>query len=203
MNSILKNKNFEGLNHIFVVCFNEVQENSVLKAIESCNEGFKWENGQLPTKFSSKGVFVHDYFSYNKGIKINRYIICIDLKYKKLTYITDNESLDSLGIHSKIIKERFGVYMQIDFVINTKLNSILDDKEKEYLSAVIRPFKGRVKCIRKRQYGLTREFIVIVVNFYNDSTREENIDLPLFKRGSMYKDMEVNKDYTLEELELN
>ena len=73
---------------------------------------------------------------------------------------------------------------------------ILDEEEKEYLSAVIKPFKGKVKYICKISY-LAGEFIKIYIR--NDSA----ISFPYFKSGTMYKGMELNKKYTLEELGLD
>ena len=73
---------------------------------------------------------------------------------------------------------------------------ILDEEEKEYLSAVIKPFKGKVKYICKTSY-LAGEFIKIYIR--NDSA----ISFPYFKSGTMYKGMELNKKYTLEELGLD
>ena len=72
---------------------------------------------------------------------------------------------------------------------------ILDEKEKEYLSAVIKPFRDKVISISKKSanYG---EFIDIVID------DEEDIYLPYFKSGKMYQGMRVNREYTLEELGL-
>lgn len=77
-----------------------------------------------------------------------------------------------------------------------KNKPILDDVEKEYLSAVIRPFKDRVKYIRKYDCPI-REFIEIGIS--NDAT----IAFQNFKKGTMYKGMEANKEYTLKELGLD
>ena len=76
---------------------------------------------------------------------------------------------------------------------------ILDEEERKYLSGVIRPFRDRIKYIRKsRIYG--QEYINVVYNSkFKDDT---NFCLPLFKKGSMYKGMELNKEYTLEDLGL-
>ena len=71
---------------------------------------------------------------------------------------------------------------------------ILDDAEKRYLSAVIRPFRDRVKYIEKIACAC-EEYIYIQVN------RDWAI-LPLFKEGTMYKGMKIGKAYTLEELGL-
>lgn len=77
-----------------------------------------------------------------------------------------------------------------------KNKPILDDAEKEYLSAVIRPFKNKVKYIRKR--GASRgEYIVIEI--LNNSA----IILPYFEKGTMYEGMKVDKEYTLKELGLD
>ena len=72
---------------------------------------------------------------------------------------------------------------------------ILDDKEKEYLSAVIKPFRGQVISISKKSanYG---EFIDILID------EAEDIYLPYFKPGKMYQGIRVNREYTLEELGL-
>lgn len=71
---------------------------------------------------------------------------------------------------------------------------ILDEKEKEYLRAVIKPFRDRVKCIQK-SYNNFYEYITICLI-------GERVPLPYFKKGTMYKGMEKNKEYTLEELGL-
>ena len=72
---------------------------------------------------------------------------------------------------------------------------ILDDKEKEYLSAVIKPFRDKVISISKKSanYG---EFIDILID------EAEDIYLPYFKPGKMYQGIGVNREYTLEELGL-
>lgn len=74
---------------------------------------------------------------------------------------------------------------------------ILDDAEKSYLSAVIKPFRSRVKYITKCiSYDEFEQRIQIV--FYNGYRTY----LPYFKANTMYKGMETDKDYTLKELGL-
>ena len=75
---------------------------------------------------------------------------------------------------------------------------ILDDVEKAYLSAVIKPFRKDVEWIEKiERYDGENEFIHITVK-----RNEDCCELPSFKKGTMYKGMEANKAYTLEELGL-
>lgn len=69
---------------------------------------------------------------------------------------------------------------------------ILDEKEKEYLSSVIKPFRNEVTYIVK-DGNSTKEYIVI-------NLKDESIYLPYFKKDTMYKNMEANKEYTLEKL---
>ena len=71
---------------------------------------------------------------------------------------------------------------------------ILDDVERKYLSGVIRPFRSEVYTILKYRCKKT-EWIIL-------KTRTCNIPFPPFKKGTMYKGMELNKEYTLEDLNL-
>ena len=72
---------------------------------------------------------------------------------------------------------------------------ILDDKEREYLSAVIRPWRDKVKSIAKYRYSEEVEYICIEI-------RCKYIDLPPFKAGTMYKGMELCREYSIEDLGL-
>lgn len=81
---------------------------------------------------------------------------------------------------------------------------ILTEKEREYLSNIVKPFKDRKVVIRKYEYPQNEhknECIRISVEFY-DKTGGEEVSLPIFKKGTMYKGLESNKCYTLEELGL-
>ena len=76
---------------------------------------------------------------------------------------------------------------------------VLDDVEKEYLSAVIKPFRKKVNYISKieKGYSAKEQFIKITVN------RNEFINLPYFNTSSrMYAGMEPFMKYTLHDLGL-
>ena len=76
---------------------------------------------------------------------------------------------------------------------------ILDDAEKEYLSAVIKPFREKVSYISKleKAYPETDQFIKIML------INGEYICLPYFTRKSrMYIGMKKLRHYTLQELGL-
>ena len=80
---------------------------------------------------------------------------------------------------------------------------ILNDAEKKYLSAVIKPFRGKVIYICKVDFvnfdnpeGCVYQRIVIVL----DNSPE--VVLPLFKAGTIYKGMVAGHVYILEDLGL-
>ena len=77
---------------------------------------------------------------------------------------------------------------------------ILDEKEREYLKSFIRPWKHLTVTVKKTSnyYGER-----IVISYLNKNLSYfETISLPIFERNTMYKGMELNKDYTLEDLGL-
>ena len=90
----------------------------------------------------------------------------------------------------------------IKFEITMK-QPILDKKEKEYLSAVIKPFRDRVKYIQKISDSVHDGFEFIFIGVKSVVLKStELINLPYFKSNTMCKGMEPNKIYTIEELGL-
>ena len=81
---------------------------------------------------------------------------------------------------------------------------VLNDKEKEYLSAVIKPFRDRVIYIKKiaMYLGCNEYYEYILGELDNKDDVADTFALPYFPKGSMYKGMETNKKYTLEDLGL-
>ena len=73
---------------------------------------------------------------------------------------------------------------------------ILTDKEKAYLSAVIKPFREEVEYVYKKYLEISKgEYLEI-------SLENGVISFPCFEKGTMYKGMEEGKRYTLKELGL-
>jgi hypothetical protein len=82
---------------------------------------------------------------------------------------------------------------------------ILDDAEREYLSAVIRPFRDDVKFIVKYNGCFSSMAYEEIAVWYRNKMRGDayhSFVLPSFEKGTMYKGVEVNRHYTLEELGL-
>lgn len=74
---------------------------------------------------------------------------------------------------------------------------ILDNVEKAYLSAVIKPFRDRVMHIGKTNHPFSNNKQYLCIELANDFCA-----LPNFEIGTMYKGMKHGKRYTLEELGL-
>lgn len=74
--------------------------------------------------------------------------------------------------------------------------TILTEKEKAYLSVVIKPFREKVEYVYKKCSEIDeREYLEI-------SLENGVISFPYFEKGTMYKGMELDEPYTLEELGL-
>ena len=110
-------------------------------------------------------------------------------------YSRYNNDTDTKKWTVKEIRE--DVKKVIDYLSIFKTKSLLTSKEKEYLENLLRPFKEVVDYIVKERddYNI-KEFIVIRI------CNGEYITLPYFKFNEYYKNLESEKEYTLEELEL-
>lgn len=89
----------------------------------------------------------------------------------------------------------------IKWLLEEVKEPVLDDVERKYLSEVIRPFRKKITYISKViHYGVDRQYISITIKD-KDGFRD-SLNLPDFENDTMYKGMEINKAYTLEELGL-
>lgn len=88
----------------------------------------------------------------------------------------------------------------MEWLLEEYKEPVLDDTERKYLSEVIRPFKNYVTGITKikNEIGKGKQYIRIIVN----KCMPEYINMPYFEENTMYKGMEANKEYSLEELDL-
>ena len=121
--------------------------------------------------------------------------------WKKDNYITliDNQVVSQNGWSSGLCIDDFSANWWEEYK-----EPVLTDKEKEYLSAVIRPFRDRVVYICKVEGDECSQFISIKAKKYDydEENSNEYIDLPYFREDTMYVNMEVGKEYNLEELGL-
>lgn len=120
----------------------------------------------------------------------------------------DNEDFDTEGRSNSCYGVRYkGWRYSYWFTVHDleEVKEILDAEEKEYLSNVIKPFRDRVNLIRKSNSKLADDIYYKVIEISIKSLipywKNEVIVLPAFK-SNLYSDMEIGKEYTLEELGL-
>lgn len=122
--------------------------------------------------------------------------------------IIGEDSWDSLDNYEDDLRNTYG-YEDLDIVAVSLADTFssadkhiiwsgedyLDKVEKEYLKAVVKPFRESVKSIEKcHNFKDTKEFICI--NLKGD---EQPIYLPYFSKGTMYKNL-GDEPRTLKEL---
>lgn len=93
--------------------------------------------------------------------------------------------------HKELFTDKF-----LEQEIEIEVEPILTDKEKAYLFHIIKPFRNRVVWIKKQDYYSDGQYIKIEIK------KDVPVVFPLFEENKYYKNMEVDKKYTLEELDL-
>lgn len=78
-----------------------------------------------------------------------------------------------------------------------KRKEILTEEEKDYLRAVIKPFRNQIISITKHEYNYQDEQYILI-----KSDKNKAYYLPDFASNTIYKGMGLDKEYTLEELGL-
>ncbi len=128
-------------------------------------------------------------------IKYGDRIAYENLNGNTLTIIA-GKSFDGMNIADFTIK--FGNVKSIERPNYQEIYNceVLDKVEKKYLGALISPFRDKVTYIKKNTVWDGDEFLVIAIKM------DKSIVLPNFKKGTMYRKMKLNKEYTLEELGL-
>lgn len=154
-----------------------VQEKQFTKADLKDGDIVIYRNGNKRTVFSDKLI--------TRGGFIGKYLT---------NYNDELEEVSLKNSFLNIVKVERPTHYKTVF---ERKEEVLDATEKRYLAGVIRPFKNRVKYIYKQQScaNKNKEFIDIILE-------KDELKLPYFTAGAMYKGMETDRNYTLEELEL-
>lgn len=117
-----------------------------------------------------------------------------------LRWLSCSSHFEAIRKHKDIFSDKF-----LDQKIEIEVPDILDEKEKEYLSNVIKPFRDRIISVMKLESITTPNAFYICI-FVRPSVHmilgDDSIRFPLFAKDTMYKNMCPNKEYTLEELGL-
>ena len=125
-------------------------------------------------------------------------------KYKDIVL----ENLDACSIDTLLREKMVNGYCKgfhcegcgervLKWLLEEVKEPVLDDVEKEYLSAVIKPFREMIAYIVKAQdFDDGKQCIRIILQ------NGDGMHFPYLDDDAMYKGMEVNKEYSLEELDL-
>lgn len=166
------------LNKKIVISYqNKLELKQIIKVLADNFKDIVWSNGN---KLTQLPIIAR----HNDG-----YLLIID---KKL-YLSDACETD------KCLLLSFSQFNNLIAELNVK--PILDEVEKKYLWNIVKPFKDRVAGIIKRSY-CNYEHIRIKGRSIFDDYNYFITELPDFKKGSMYKNMEIDREYTLKELGL-
>lgn len=98
--------------------------------------------------------------------------------------------------HKDLYSDKF-----LDQIITVKVPDVLDKEEKEYLSAVIKPFRHKIAYIVKMLDPI-RNKEKIVFYYRNNYNSIKCFELPEFNSELMYKNMRIAQTYKLEDLGL-
>ena len=117
-----------------------------------------------------------------------------NLKFK----FTENRFLQSYGdVHGWVDSISIMTVLEGRAKIIKLPKPVLTDEEKEYLSYVIKPFREDVLKISKFKSKVLKNKEVI-----GFETPNGFMIFPPFEKDKMYKNMELNKAYTLDDLGL-
>ena len=137
---------------------------------------------------------------FTKSDLKDNHIVIFEDGYKRLWgSITNKDNYKEDLTHKGLKELNINEVWEFDKLVWKREEQILDEVEKKYLSDVIRPFRDRVDGIKKEKH-IYGEKIKI---YYDIKLNEINyMSLPYFEKGTMYKNMEIYKKYTVKELGL-
>lgn len=124
-----------------------------------------------------------------KGDKKDKVIVTY-----RMSKSVEHKSALSIGGWNKIAKKHNKRLLKEE---NLKKEHLLDKAERKYLRNFLAPFRNEVEGIELENRFGQIEYVVLAIHTYNDW-----IYLPSFKKGEMYAKLEINREYTLEELRL-
>ena len=117
-----------------------------------------------------------------------------------LRWLSCSQDFEAIREHKDIFNDKF-----LDQKVEIEVPDILDEKEKEYLGNVIKPFRDRVISVVKN-VACTATNAAYICIFVRPNVHmvfgDDTLRLPLFAKNTMYKNMQFDVEYTLEELGL-
>ena len=170
--------------------------------LENCDEIFREDELELvqEKQFTKADLKDGDIVTYRDGSKKTVFSDKLITGGGFLgSYLTNyNDELEEVSLKNSfldIVKVERPVKYETVF---ERKEEILDKTEKKYLAGVIRPFRDKVKSIVKYNNPSRSGKGYLKIQIIDDV----GINFPDFKKDFMYKGMETDRKYTLEELGL-
>ena len=140
-------------------------------------------------------VVVSDFTDENLGGQMVEMVKYYHRSYYGKAYIID-KATECLSEYFKKVGA--------DFAEIFKEPEVLDEVEKAYLGNILKPFIRKYKTIKVEKYrGYLGRVEWIEILLYEDEDGDDDvIEFPAFEAGTMYKGMEADRVYTVEELGL-
>lgn len=193
--SIYGKEYINALNKIFTI--KNIYDNNWAKLKETIISPYLSDLELISEQFTKSDLKDGDIVTYRNGekrtIKGNRLVNEDGITTNILINYDDDLTQKNVKENSIVKVER---PVQYETVFERK-EEILDEVEKRYLRDVIRPFREEVKSIQKSGHKCCLEECIAII-FKNDNSWY----FPKFQRNTKYKNMEINKSYTLKELGL-
>lgn len=123
-----------------------------------------------------------------KGDKKDKVIVTY-----RMSKSVEHKSALSVGGWNKIAKKHNKRLLKEG---NIKKEPLLDKAERKYLRNFLAPFRHNVISVELIYHIKELDYVQLVINFCTP------LYLPPFKKGEMYAKLELNHEYTLEELRL-
>jgi hypothetical protein len=126
-------------------------------------------------------------------------------KIKKFVSVTNDDRIkciqvttDEGTVYGKYYEKPVYTYVAFEHFFNwlCQEEPPLKTEEETYLTNLIKPFRDDVVNITKKANDKGYEWLLILIK------DNEPLLLPGFEKGTMYKGLELNKNYTPEELGL-
>ena len=80
---------------------------------------------------------------------------------------------------------------------NLKKEHLVDKSERKYLRNFLAPFRNEVEVVELEWYTKELNYVSLAIRLYYGW-----INLPPFEKGTMYRKLEIGREYELEELRL-
>ena len=126
---------------------------------------------------------------------------CVDSPYNKYPFnlvMTCLYDHDCWIYHKDMFSDKF-----LNHEVEIEVPDILNKEEKEYLSAFIKPFRDKVISISRKIYTIIGSCLNYQITYFiNIEVDKEFVIYGFQTQNNMYKHMELDKKYTLEELGL-